>query len=290
MSVGPGHAAGFADANSIHHFKRTSSPTKADLGAAINVFHAANVFFNDLGGNTKHHAEQTLGHDRELLFRVRGVFRDIPLCVGFNERPQVRSARVPRRVELFGKVVGGVKGDGRTGEVHQAKRPEADTERFAGDGVDLCCIGSAFFEQQAGLVQPGNKESVDDEPGPVSANDDHLAEHFAVLNDLVDGFLARSLGGNDLNQPVLGRVIEEMQSDEPIGTTGGLCQCIHRKRGRVGCQNGAFAARCVKRIEHSGFDVKVLKHGFNDEVGVLGGVLNAHDAGDSSLDGVHLCG
>ena len=86
MGVGLGHATGFTDADSIHHFKRPTSPSKTHFGPAVNVFHVADVFLNDLSGDTKHHAEQALGHGLVLLVGVSGILGDVPLFVGFNQR------------------------------------------------------------------------------------------------------------------------------------------------------------------------------------------------------------
>ena len=81
-----------------------------------------------------------------------------------------------------------------------------------------------------------------------------------------------------------------MQTDKTVGSTGGFGQRIDGQRRRVRGEDGVFATRLVKGVEHRGFDVEVLKHGFNDQVGVFCGVLNAHHAGDASLNGLNLCG
>ena len=229
LSVGLGHATGLAYTDSVHHFERPTGPAKAHLRAAVNVLHAADVFLHDLSGDTEHHAEQSLGHGRVLLVGVRGVFRNVPLLVRFHQGPQVGSTRVARSVELLGEVIRGVEGNGWTGQVHETKRTEPDAERLAGDGVDLCCIGGTFLEQQAGFVQPWNKEAVHNKPGSVSANDDHFPQHLAVLDDLVHGLLARGFSRNHLNKSVLGGVIEEMQTDETVGSTGGFCERVDRQ-------------------------------------------------------------
>ena len=189
LGVGFGHAAGFTDADAIHHLKGPTSPSQTHFGPAVNVFHAADVFLHDLSGDTKHHPEQALGHGRVLLVGVGGILGDVPLFVGLNQRTQVRSPRVARGVELLGEVVGGMERNGWPGQVHQTEGAETDAEGLAGDGVDLGGVGSAFLEQQAGFVQPRDEEAVHDKSGSVCAHDYHLAEHLAVLNDLVDGVL-----------------------------------------------------------------------------------------------------
>ena len=83
-----------------------------------------------------------------------------------------------------------MQGDGRPGQVHETKGTESDTEGFAGDGVNLRSVGRALFEQKTGFVKPRHEEAVHNEARSVSANDDHFSEHFAILNDLVNGFLA----------------------------------------------------------------------------------------------------
>ena len=190
LGVGLGHAAGFTDADAIHHLKRPAGPSQTHFGAAVNVFHAADVLLYDLSGDTKHHTEQALGHGRVLLVGVGGLLGDVPLFVGLNQRTKVRSPRVARGVELLGEVVGGMERNGWAGQVHQTEGAETDAEGLAGDGVDLGGVRSAFLEQQAGFVQPRDEEAVHDKSGSVCAHDDHLTEHLAVLNDLVDGFLA----------------------------------------------------------------------------------------------------
>ena len=290
MSVGLGHAAGFTNADAVHHFERATGPSKSDLGASVNVLHAADVFLNDLSGDTKHHTEQAFGNDRVLFVGVRGIFRDIPLLVGFDQRTQVGSPRVARGVELLGEVISRVEGNGGPGQVHQTKGAETDSEGLAGDGVDLGSVCSTFFEQQAGLVQPWNEEAIDNKPWSVSAHDDDLTQHLAVLDDLVNRLLTRCFSGDHLDQAILGGVIEEMQTDKAVGSAGGFCQRIDRQRRRVGGEDGALATGFVKGVEHSRFHIEVLKHGFNHKIGVLSGVLNTHHAGDSPLDGINLCG
>ena len=216
------HTTGFTNADSVHHLERASSPTKTDFGAAVNVFHAADILLNDLSGDAEHHAEQALGNSGVLLVAVVCILGNIPLLVGLNQRTKVCSSGVARGVKLLGKVVGGMQGDGRPCQVHQTKGPQTDAEGFAGDGVDLRRVGCAFLEQKTGFVQPRHKEAVDDETGAVGADDDDFSEHFAVLNDLLNRFLTGGFGRNHFDEAILGRVVEEMQAHEAVGTTGGF--------------------------------------------------------------------
>ena len=145
-------------------------------------------------------------------------------------------------------------------------------------------VGDALLQEQAGLVEPRDKETVHHKAGTVSANDHHFPEHLAVLDDLVNGFLTGGLGGNDLDQTVLGWVVKEVQTNEPIGATGCLCESVHGKRRGVGGEDGAVAARFVQRVEDSGFDIEIFEHGFDDQIGVLCCVLDTHDTRDSMLN------
>ncbi len=179
--------------------------------------------------------------------------------------------------------------DGRAGEVHQTERSQPNAEGFARNGIDLGRICSPLFKQQAGFVEPRNEEAVYDKAGAVSANDDDFAQHFAVLHHLIDGGLTRGLGRDDLDQTVLGRVVEEMEANKSVRSPRCLRQCIHGQGGGVGGQNGLLAASSVKRRENGGLHVKVLEHRFNHKVGVGRRVLNADDAGDAPLDRLNLC-
>ena len=284
------HAQGFANTEAVHQFERTASPTEADFGTAVDVFHAAYVFVNDLGSHTEHHTEKALGDGGVLGFVVSHVIADGPLFVVGHEVAQVLSALVSGRVELFGQVVRGVQRNRRTGEVHQAEGAEANAESLAGDGVDLRRCRDAFLEQQTGLVQPRDEESVDDETGSVSAHDDHLAEHFAVLNHALHGGGAGGLGRNDLNQAVLGGVVEEVQTHKAVRSTGGFGKGVDGKRRRVGGEHGVGAAHLVQRCEHGGLDVKVFEDGLDHQIRVLGRVVHPDHTGDASFDGIHLVG
>ena len=190
LGIGCSHAASFPNADSVHHLKRSTRPSKTDFGPAVNVFHAADVLFNDLSGDAEHHAEQALGNGGVLLVGVSGLLGYIPLFVGINQRTKVGSSGVARGVKLLCEVIGGMQGDRWPGQVHQTKGTQTDAEGFAGDGVDLCSIGSALFEQETGFVEPRHEKAIHDESRSVGADDDDFSEHFAVLNDLVDRFLA----------------------------------------------------------------------------------------------------
>ena len=241
-----------------------------------------------MGSHAKHNTEQTFRNGLVLPFGVIGLLRNIPLFVGLDQRSEVGSTRVSRRVELFSKVVCGVQGDGRTGEVHQAKRPQANAESFAGNSVNLGGVRNPFLKQKAGFVQPRDEESIDDETWPVGANDDNLAQHFAVLNDLFNRFGTRCLGRNNLDEAVLRRMVKEMQANKSIRSAGGFCEGVDGQRRGVGRQNRVLAASLIQRIEHVGFDLKVLKHSLDDKVRVLRCVLNADHARNSRLYGFNL--
>ena len=83
---------------------------------------------------------------------------------------------------------------------------------------------------------------------------------------------------------VLGWVVKEVQTNEPIGATGCLCESVHGKRRGVGGEDGAVAARFVQRVEDGGFDIEIFEHGLDDQIGVLCCVLDTHDTRDSTLN------
>ena len=85
-------------------------------------------------------------------------------------------------------------------------------------------------------------------------------------------------------------MVKEVQSNEPVGTTGRFCKGVHGQRGGVGGKDGLVSASLVQRIENSGLDVKIFEHGFDDQIGVLCRVFHADHARDSTLDGVDLSG
>ena len=152
----------------------------------------------------------------------------------------------------------------------------------------MSSVGNALFEEQTGLVEPRHKEAIHDKTRAIGTDDHHFAKHLAILNHFVDGFLTGGFGWNDLNEAVLGRVVEEVQSNKAVSTTGGFGQSVDRKRGRVGGKDGAFSTRFVQGIEDGGFDIKVFEHGLDDQIGVLCRVFHAHHAGDSTLNRLNL--
>ena len=60
LSVGVCHSASLRNTDAIHHFKRTFGPSQTNLCATVHVFHAANVFINDLSSHVEHNPEQPL--------------------------------------------------------------------------------------------------------------------------------------------------------------------------------------------------------------------------------------
>ena len=114
-----------------------------------------------------------------------------------------------------------------TCQVHQRERAEADAKRITGHRVDLCRRANTLFEQPAGLVQPRYEESVDHEAGPVLAYDDDLAHGLAVLLDGGKGLGRGSIGWDNLDQSVLGRMVEEVQSDEAVRPADGLGEVVN---------------------------------------------------------------
>ena len=229
VGIGFGHSTCLTNTDSVHHLKRTTCPAKAYLCSSVNVLHAADVFIHNLGRNTEHNAEQSFGNDRVLLIGIPSILGDIPLLVSLNQRSQISGTGVARRMELFSKVIGGMKRDGWPGEVHQPERPQTDSERLAGNGVDLSSVGHALFEEQTGLVEPRHKEAVHDEAWTIGTHDDHFSEHLAILDDLVDGLLAGGFGGNNLDEAILCGVVKEVQAHKAVSTSGGFSQRIHGK-------------------------------------------------------------
>ena len=188
------------------------------------------------------------------------------------------------------EVVGGMQRDGRPGQVHETKGTESDPEGFAGDGVNLRSVGRALFEQKTGFVKPRHEEAVHNEARSVSANDDHFSEHFAILNDLVNGFLARRLGWNHFNETILGWMVEEMQADKTVGSSGRLCERVDRERRGVGSEDGPVATGLVQGVEHRRLHVKIFEHGLDHKIRVLCRVFYADHTRNAALNGVDLGG
>ena len=288
LGVGRCHAVRLLEADAVHQLERTLGPTKANLGSAVNVFHRANVLLHNLRSHAKDDAKQALA-DRSIGRLIVGaVVLDRPHLAGLDQRTEIAGARVPWRVQLLRKVIGGVQGNGWPGEVHQAKWTEANAEGLARDGVDLRCGSNALLEQQAGFVEPRHKEAVDHEAWTVGTDDDHLAEGLAVLDGAFDGFSAGRRGGDDLHQAVLCRVVEEMQANETVRSTGGLRQRVHGQGRGVGRKDGVRLTDVVEGGEDRGLDVKILEHRFDDQVGGRRCVFRADDALDTALDGGHF--
>ena len=159
---------------------------------------------------------------------------------------------------------------------------------FARDGVDPGGCGYALIEQQAGLVEVGDEEAVDDESRAVGTHDDHLSQRLAVLHCAREGLSTRRLGGDDLDETILGWVVEEMQPDEAVRTSGGHRQVVHREGGCVGCEDGGGSAHVVQGSEDALLDVEVLEHSLDHQIGVRAHVLRSDHTGDARLDRFHL--
>ena len=122
-----------------------------------------------------------------------------------------------------------MEGDRRAGEVHQTERPQSNSERLARNGVNLSGVSNPLFKEQTGFIEPRHKEAVHNKTRAIGTHNDHFSKHLAILNHFVDGFLTGGFGGNDLDETVLGRVVEEVQTNKAVSTAGGLSQSVHGK-------------------------------------------------------------
>ena len=148
----------------------------------------------------------------------------------------------------------------RTCEIHESKRTESESECFARYRINLRSSCYAFL----------------------------FSKRSAILNCSLKRFFRCCLRRNDLNQSVLGRVVEEMQSYETVGTTGCLSQGVDRKRRGVRCEDCSFITGIVQSGEHSCFDIKIFEHRLDDQIGVCCSILSSHDIRDSTKCCIHF--
>ena len=164
-----------------------------------------------------------------------------------------------------------MQGNGDSGDVHELEGAHADAKLLLGRGVDGGDIGAPGLEEPNRLVQPRYEEPVHDESGTILASDRRLA----------DGLLGRPGGGedlgggslvpDDLDQAVLGGMVEVVEADHPRRVLRRLGEIAHVERGGVGSQDGV-GVDVAEPAEDLTLDVEVLEHGLDDEVHLFQGV------------------
>ena len=211
-----GHADRLGHTDAVGQFERSACPAQPDLSPAIDVLHRADALCDDLRGDREDLSEETLSDDCSSPLVAIGVFAYLPGPAFDDEVTQALGPGVAGGVQLLCEVVGGVEGNGGACEVHQREWPQSDAKRLTGDSVYLSGRAHSFLQQPAGLVEPRHEEAVDHESWSVLADDDHLAHRLAVLLDGSQRLSGRGGRWNDLDESVLGRVVEEVETDEPI--------------------------------------------------------------------------
>ena len=105
LGVGRCHAVRLLEADAVHQLERTLGPAKTNLGSAVNVFHRADVFLNNLCCNTKDNAKETLGYGCVLVLRVLRIVFNWPHSILCYKISKVLSTVVSRCVELLSKII-----------------------------------------------------------------------------------------------------------------------------------------------------------------------------------------
>jgi hypothetical protein len=112
-----------------------------------------------------------------------------------------------------------------------------------------------------------SRGAVHDEAGAVLADDVHLAQERAEAPGPLEGRRRGALPGDDLQEAVLDRMIEEVEPEEPRGVGQAARHFRDGERGGVGGQDGVRFRRLLGLGEHVALDRQVLENGLDDQVG-----------------------
>ena len=142
--------------------------------------------------------------------------------------------------------------------------------------VDVLLRRQPRLEHPNGRAQVRDEEGVDDESGPIGGLDGGFAEDFGDerrrgLGDLGVG----EHRGDDLDERLHGRRVEEVDPEDAFGPRGGLGEADDRhRRGVRGEDRGRVGDDLVELGEDRLLDVLVLARGLDDElpVGEIGDV------------------
>ena len=132
--------------------------------------------------------------------------------------------------------------------------------------VDARNVGHALHLDEGGLVDHGDKDAVDHEPGGLVDLHRGLAQLLGDGGDGRDG-LGGGIGpGNDLNELHTVGGVEEVHPDE--GTAQALTDLGDGQGGGVGGEDAALLADLVQLAEGGLLDLHILEGGLHDQVAV----------------------
>ncbi len=254
------------DADPIHQLERPLRPAQADARADVGVLDRADPFAHQLRRDVKGHAEQSIANRGEAL-RL-GFTLERKRALGLDVLVDLARRRV-EGAEMLGQALRRVKADRDTGHVHQLEGTHADLERVLGRRLDRRNVGDSLFEQPRRFVDPRHEEAIDDEAGLVAAPNRRLADALLQRPQAREQILRRARSADDLDQPVLRRMVEVVEPDHPLRMRHALRDVLHVERRRVRREHGIGPHVLRQQREDRALDPEVLEDRFDREVGLL---------------------
>ena len=209
-----------------------AEPTSQSHGRApVGRLGARDPLLDQSGGDPEGQAEESLAHGgllRGFDFRRLPCPRQVRAELGLEER-----GRCVRRSERTIQTRLGVEGDGDTGDVHEFERAESGAEEFPANLLDRREARDVLLGEAGRLVEVGNEVPVHAEAGSVGGRDRDLPDQVREpLEFRDDGGLGRG-PGDDLDELVHRRGVEEVETREPAGVREPVGQLGDRERGGV---------------------------------------------------------
>ena len=251
----------------IHHGEGPAGPTQAGARAQVAVFEGAHQLVEDEAGcDLPHHAPQPVTDDVEF-FEI-GNAAHIPVRLGVDDGADQITGSV-KGAELLVQGRGRVERDGNAGDVHELKRTHADAEGCLGRRFDGGDVGGAFVYESHRLIEPRNKESINNKSGRVSGCNRGLTAGFLDLPSSIKCLLRCVLALDDFDEAVLSRMIKVVQANHTVFMLANLCNIIDVEAAGVGGEQGFLAQALVEILKERGLDLEVFKDGFNHEGAAL---------------------
>ena len=161
-------------------------------------------------------------------------------------------------------------------EVHQLERAHAEAAGHAADAVDLLGRGDPVLDGPQRLEAERAVAAVDDEARAVGGVDHVLAHRLAGLARDGERVRARLLAGHDLDQPHLGRRVEEVHADHARGVREAGGERGHAQRRRVGGQHAVGLDHLGQAGEQRALELEVLRRGLDHEPALRQRIEVAH--------------